>query len=105
MLLITLQFIFLQCRGKVLSPSSVVPSVSIHSFTAKSDAERGHNEQNNSSTSGSSAVSSAPEDGVSKPECVYAKLDGVSAGVRPPPTVDPTTVQYAGINIRATQVS
>ena len=48
------------------------------------------------------------EDGVSKPggmKCVYAKLGGVSAGVRPPPAVDHTTVQYAGNNIRATQVS
>ena len=37
--------------------------------------------------------------------CVYVKLGGLSAGVRPPPAVDHATVQYSGINIRATQVS
>ena len=89
----------------------MVPSVSIHSFTARSDFERGLDEQSNSSTSNGSAYSDTPllaEDGVvdlEEGKCVYAKLDGVSAGVRPPPAVDHTTVQYAGINIRATHVS
>ena len=87
----------------------MVPSVSNHSFT---DRPYGFDEQSNSSsTSGNSAVSDTPllaEDGVvdlEEGKCVYAKLDGVSAGVRPPPAVDHTTVQYVGINIRATHVS
>ena len=112
MLLKTLQFIFLQSRVKVLPPSSVVPSVSIHSFTARSDVEAALDEQSCSITSsGSSACSDTPllaEDGVvdlEEMKCVYAKLEGLSAGVRPPPAVDHTTVQYAGINIRATHVS
>ena len=89
----------------------VVPSVSIHSFTARSDAETGHEEKNNFIGCVSSPHSDTPllaEDGVvglEEGKCVYAKLEGVSAGVRPPPAVDPTTVQYAGINIRATHVS
>ena len=87
----------------------MAPSVSIHSFTGRSDVEGGLDEQSNYSTS--SAVSDTPllaEDGVvdlEENKCVYVKLDGVSAGVRPPPAVDHTTVQYAGINIRATHVS
>ena len=87
----------------------MVPSVYIHCFTGRS---YGLDEQSSSrSSSGSSAVSDRPllaEDGdvdLEEGKCVYAKLDGVSAGVRPPPAVDPTTVQYAGINIRATHVS
>ena len=88
----------------------MVPSVYIHSFTERSDVERGLDKHSRSS-SGSSACSDTPlltENGDSKPEemkCVYAKLGGVSAGVRPPPAVDHTTVQYAGINLRATHVS
>ena len=90
----------------------MVPSVSIHYCTRRCDVETGFDEQSSSrSSSGSSAVSDTPllaEDGVVDLEgmkCVYAKLGGVSAGVRPPPAVDHTTVQYAGINIRATHVS
>ena len=101
-------YLFLQPLVKVLPPSSVVPSVSIHSFTGRSDVERGLDEQSNSITSNGSVVSDTPEDSVTELEegkCVYAKLGGVSAGVRPPPAVDHTTVQYAGINIRATHVS
>ena len=87
----------------------MVPSVSNHSFTARSDVETALDDQSNSSTN--SAHSDTPllaEDGVvdlEEGKCVYAKLGGVSAGVRPPPAVDHTTVQYAGINIRATHVS
>ena len=101
--------IFLQSRVKVLPPSSVVPSVSIHSFTARSDIGTGHDEQGNSRSG--SAPSDTPllgENGVvdlEEMKCVHAKLDGVSAGDSPPPAVDHTTVQYAGINIRATHVS
>ena len=90
----------------------MVPSGSCGSFTGRSDVERGLDEQSNSrSSSSSSACSDTPllaEDGVvdlEEMKCVYAKLEGVSAGVRPPPAVDHTTVQYAGINIRATHVS
>ena len=89
----------------------MVPSVSIHSFTGRSDVERGLDGQSNSSSGGRSVYSDTPlvaEGGVvdlEEGKCVYAKLEGLSAGVRPPPAVDPTTVQYAGINIRATQVS
>ena len=104
-------YLFLQPLVKVLPPRSVGPSLSIYSFTGRSDVERGLDEQNNSITSGSSAYSDTPllaGDGdvdLEENKCVYAKLGGLSAGVRPPPAVDPTTVQCAGINIRATHVS
>ena len=82
----------------------MAPSVSI---PGKPDIEGELDEQSNSSSSRSDTPLIA-EDGVvdlEEGKCVYAKLDGVSAGVRPPPAVDHTTVQYAGINIRATHVS
>ena len=106
----------------------MVPSVSCGSFTRRSDVETGLDKQNNSSSGSAYSNALLPvEDGVvdleerkcvSAPlpvedgvvdleemKCVYAKPDGLSAGVRPPPAVNHTTVQYAGINIRATHVS
>ena len=82
----------------------MAPRVSI---PGKPDNEGGLDEQSNCSSSHSDTPLLA-ENGVvdlEEMKCVYAKLDGVSAGVRPPPAVDHTTVQYAGINIRATHVS
>ena len=83
----------------------MAPSLSIHSFTGRFDVEIGLDKLSNSSTSGSFACTEDGVVGLEEMKCVYAKLEGVSAGVRPPPAVDHTTVQYAGINIRATHVS
>ena len=100
---------------KPCPPSAVAPSAFCTSFTKRSDEESGCGDQNGGSSHGSSR-SDTPligdqlaEDGsatqAEEEESKYAVVVPLKSGNRFPHSVDPTAVEYAKLDIRATHVS
>ena len=86
---------------KLCPPSAVVPSASCTSFTKRGDEESGCGDQNGGSTNIPHGSATQPEEKEGK----YAVVVTSSSGNRFRHSVDPTAVEYAILNIRATHVS